>query len=106
MGRDALPYPEFKLIILLFTIQLLGDIFWSVFLINVTSLRQATIPGNILGRASASLDFVGEGAAPIGALVGGALASLIGTRFTWLVGAGGILLSVLWLVFSPVRKIK
>ena len=48
----------------IFAMQLTGDIFWSIFFINVISLRQAIIPANILGRASASLDFVGEGAAP------------------------------------------
>jgi predicted MFS family arabinose efflux permease len=91
---------------LLFSIQLGGDIFWSVFFINVTSLRQATIPPQLLGRASATLDFAGEGSAPLGALVGGLVATLIGARFTWLLGAAGILGASLWLIFSPVRKIK
>ena len=40
------------------------------------SLRQALIPSHILGRAS--LDFVGEGAGPIGALVAGLVATAIG----------------------------
>jgi predicted MFS family arabinose efflux permease len=90
---------------LIFAVQLIGDIFWSVFFINVISLRQAVIPPQILGRASASLDFVGEGAAPIGALVGGIIASLIGARWTWLLGAAGILAGSLWLIFSPVRTL-
>jgi len=89
----------------IFAVQLIGDIFWSVFFINVISLRQAVIPPQILGRASASLDFVGEGAAPIGALVGGMIATLIGARWTWLLGAVGILAGSLWLIFSPVRRL-
>jgi predicted MFS family arabinose efflux permease len=68
-------------------------------------LRQAIIPAHILGRASASLDFVGEGATPIGALVGGVVATVIGARWTWLVGAAGILAGSLWLIFSPVRRL-
>jgi len=92
--------------VLLFAVQLIGDIFWSVFFINVLSLRQAVIPAQILGRASASLDFVGEGAAPIGALVGGLIATLIGARWTWLLGAAGILAGSLWLIFSPVRSLN
>jgi len=88
----------------IFTMQLLGDIFWPVYFINVISLRQAVIPASLLGRASASLDFVGEGAAPIGALVGGMLATAIGARWTWLAGAAGILAGSLWLIFSPVRS--
>jgi len=90
----------------IFTMQLLGDIFWPIYFVNVISLRQAVIPANILGRASASLDFVGEGAAPIGALVGGVLATAIGARWTWLAGAAGILAGSLWLSFSPVRRLK
>jgi len=89
-----------------FVMQLMGDIFWSVFFINVVSLRQALIPTHMLGRASASLDFVGEGAGPIGALVAGVVATAIGTRATWLVGAVGILAGSLWLIFSPVRRLQ
>jgi predicted MFS family arabinose efflux permease len=90
---------------LIFAVQLFGDIFWSVFFINVISLRQAVIPPQLLGRASASLDFVGEGAVPIGALAGGMVATLIGARWTWLLGAFGILAGSLWLIFSPVRTL-
>jgi MFS family permease len=91
---------------LIFAVQLVGDIFWSVFAINIISLRQAVIPAQMLGRASASLDFVGEGAAPIGALVGGLIATLIGARWTWLAGAAGILAGTLWLIFSPVSRLQ
>ena len=90
---------------LLLVMQLVGDIFWAVFFINVVSLRQATIPSHALGRTSASLDFIGEGATPIGALVAGAVATIIGARWTWLLGAAGILTGSLWLVFSPVRRL-
>jgi hypothetical protein len=89
-----------------FVMQLMGDIFWSVFFINVVSLRQGIIPTHILGRASASLDFVGEGAGPIGALVAGTVATAIGARATWLIGAAGILAGSLWLIFSPVRRLQ
>lgn len=89
-----------------FVMQLMGDIFWSIFFINVISLRQAVIPHDMLGRASASLDFVGEGASPVGALVGGLLATAIGARWTWLVGAAGILAGSAWLIFSPIRKLR
>ena len=91
---------------LIFAVQLIGDIFWSVFAINIISLRQAVIPAQMLGRASANLDFVGEGAAPIGALIGGLIATLIGARWTWLAGAAGILAGTLWLIFSPVRSLQ
>jgi predicted MFS family arabinose efflux permease len=84
----------------------MGDIFWSVFFISITTLRQALIPNHLLGRVSASLDFMGEGATPIGALVGGMVATVIGARWTWLVGATGILMASVWLIFSPVRRLN
>jgi predicted MFS family arabinose efflux permease len=98
-------WPTNAVIGILFVIQLMGDIFWSIFFINVASLRQAAIPTHLLGRASASLDVVGEGATPLGALVGGAVATVIGARWTWLVGAAGILVGSLWLILSPVRQL-
>jgi MFS family permease len=107
-GFLLLPITEWSkevVVALIFAVQVLGDIFWSVFFINITSLRQAVIPARLLGRASASLDFVGEGAAPVGALVGGLIATLIGARWTWLVGAAGILAASIWLILSPVRTL-
>ncbi len=91
---------------LIFVMQLTGDVFWAVFFINIVSLRQALIPADVLGRVSASLDFVGEGATPIGALVAGVVATAIGARWTWLAGAAGILAGSLWLIFSPVRRLQ
>ena len=107
-GLLLLPITEWSVSMvsgLFFVMQLMGDIFWSVFFINVISLRQAIIPAHMLGRASASLDFVGEGTTPLGALVGGVVATVIGARWTWLVGAAGILAGSLWLIFSPVRRL-
>jgi hypothetical protein len=69
------------------------------------SLRQAVIPAAMLGRASASPDFVGGGAAPIDALVDGLVATAIGARGTRLVGAASILAASSWLIFSPVRRL-
>ena len=98
--------PSTWVMALIFAMQLCGDIFWSIFFINIVSLKQAVIPAHLLGQLNASLDFAGEGASPLGALVGGLLATLVGSHVTWLVGAGGILAASLWLIFSPVRKIK
>ena len=48
--------------------------------------------------------FVTVAAAPLGSLAGGALATGIGLRHTlWVVGALGIVLSLIAMRFSPVR---
>ena len=47
-----------------------------------------------------------NGIIPVGSFAGGALASVIGVRTTMFLGAGGYLLSSLWLIFSPVRDLR
>ena len=46
------------------------------------------------------------GMLPLGSLAGGALAKPFGVRYTILAGAVGFLLSTLWLLFSPIRKLR
>lgn len=83
----------------------LGDMGWTIYNINDTSLRQAVTPNHLLGRVNAAMHLVFQGALPLGALAGGAVAQAIGIRHTLLAGALGYLLSTLWLVFSPVRHL-
>lgn len=76
-----------------------------VFMFNQISLRQTITPDRLLGRLTGTMKFVAVGVAPVGALVGGALGSTIGVHTTMLVAASGSLLSVAWLVGSPVRRL-
>jgi hypothetical protein len=41
----------------------------------------------------------------LGALAGGTIAQAVGMRRALLIGAIGVLLSTMWLVFSPVRRL-
>ena len=62
--------------------------------ITYLSLRQAITPDRLLGRMTATMRFLTVAAAPLGSLVGGALATVIGLRATlWCVGALGIVLA-------------
>jgi MFS family permease len=70
------------------------------------SLMQAITPGRLLGRMNASRRFVVWGTIPLGALAGGALASVIGLRETLFVGAIGASVAFLPVVFSPIRTIE
>jgi MFS family permease len=80
---------------------------FGVVLYNVTaiSLMQAITPDRILGRMNASRRFIVWGVIPLGALAGGVLASTIGLRATLFVAGIGASLSVLPLLFSPVRSL-
>jgi fucose permease len=72
----------------------------------VVSLRQTVTPDAMLGRMNASYRFFTYGAIPLGALLAGGLAGLIGLRATLLVGALGMLLAPGWLVLSPVCRLQ
>jgi MFS family permease len=74
---------------------------------NVTglSLMQAITPNRLLGRMNASRRFVVWGVIPLGSLVGGALATVIGLRPTLFVGAIGGCLAFVPVLFSPVRSV-
>lgn len=73
--------------------------------VHVVTLRQAITPDRLLGRMNASYRFVTYGAIPIGAMLGGALGEIIGLRATILASGIGILLSLLWVIFSPVPRL-
>jgi MFS family permease len=91
---------------ILMATQVIGDIAWPVHSINEQSLRQAIVPDRLLGRANASMQFLIGGLAPLGALLGGWLGEVIGMRPTLWIAIGGLLLSTLWLIFSPVRDLR
>jgi MFS family permease len=79
-----------------------GAITWGI---NYLSLRQAITPDRLLGRMTATMRFVTVASAPIGSLVGGALATGIGLRGTLLtVGVLGLILSAAAVAWSPVRR--
>jgi predicted MFS family arabinose efflux permease len=79
-----------------------GAVLWGI---NYLSLRQAITPDRLLGRMTATMRFLAIAAAPLGSLVGGALATGIGLRPTlWVVGSLGIVLAVVAMRWSPVRR--
>lgn len=73
--------------------------------INLVSLRQAITPNHLQGRMNASFRFVNVGMMVVGALIAGFLGELIGLRETLAIGAIGMLLPFLRLLFSPVRNL-
>ena len=84
----------------------LGDMAWSIYSINELTLRQAVAPSHVLGRVNSAAHMTFQGVLPAGALLGGALGQAIGLRPAMFVGAGGFLLSTLWLICSPIRRLR
>ncbi|MFG2754205.1 MFS transporter [Streptomyces xanthophaeus] len=71
-----------------------------------TSYRQHVCPPELLARANASVLWVAFGAIPFGALFGGVLTSVSDIRTALAVCVLGMWASPLFLVFSPVRRIR
>jgi MFS family permease len=74
----------------------------GLFNVQLISLRQAITAPELLARVTASYRLAAYGTIPLGALLGGLLGATIGLRATLAVGAGGILLAIVWLVCSPI----
>ncbi|MYW05916.1 MFS transporter [Streptomyces sp. SID3343] len=71
-----------------------------------SGFQQRYCPPQLLGRVSASMQFVNYGTIPIGAVLAGALGSTIGVRPTMWVMAATIASAGLILYFSPVRHVR
>ncbi|MEV2264936.1 MFS transporter [Streptomyces anulatus] len=63
--------------------------------------RQLESPEHMLGRVTASMRWIQWGVAPLGALLAGATATVVGLHTTILIGVLGLALSVLFLYLSP-----
>jgi predicted MFS family arabinose efflux permease len=82
--------------------------FIGVLIYNVSqvSYRQALVPTEIQGRMNASIRTLVWGIIPVGSLMGGVAADLLGVRETVVTMAALTILAPLWVVFSPVRRVK
>jgi MFS family permease len=104
-GFGLIAGPVWLATLLLGLAMLVLDFGGVLYGINYLSLRQAITPDRLLGRMTATMRFLTVSAAPVGALVGGALATWIGLRGTLLaVGVLGLLLSAATVLWSPVRR--
>ncbi|HEV2369542.1 MAG TPA: MFS transporter, partial [Acidimicrobiales bacterium] len=80
-----------------------GSVLYNV---NQVSFRQRLCPPALLGRMNATMRFVVWGVMPIGAVVGGSIASAIGLRPTLWLAAAGQTLAIGWLLASPLRRTR
>lgn len=98
--------PQPLVIMLLIGAQICFGFGLTLYNVSQNSLRQAITPDHLLGRMSATLDFTVAALIPLGALVGGLLGEWIDLRTTLLLAAGGELMAVVWLLLSPVRRLR
>ena len=93
--------------LMVFLPQLIGDGLQTIEGVAELSLIQGVVPDRVLGRVNATLDVVAHGVGyPVGALVAAVVAEQIGVRGGIAVGWAGMALSILWVVFSPVPRLR
>jgi MFS family permease len=77
-----------------------------IYNIAQVSYRQAICPDRLLGRMNASVRFVVWGVIPLGGLAGGSLGEWLGLRGAMWVAVVGEVAAVLWVVCSPLRRMR
>jgi len=85
--------------------QLLRSFGLVIYNINGTSLRQSVTPERLRGRMGATTRFISWSTIPLGNVLGGALAGVIGVEDTLWVGSLAGLCAIVPLALSPVRTL-
>lgn len=86
--------------------QLVGDAVAVAAIIPMTSLRQALLPPRMVGRAVALYSAANGAVVVAGALAGGVLGQVLGTRATLAIAVAGMAVAPLFALFSPVRHLR
>ena len=93
--------------LMVFLPQLIGDGLQTVEGVGEISLVQGVIPDAILGRVNATLEVISHGIGyPLGALAAAFVAEQIGVRGAIAVGWAGMAASILFLVLSPLPRVR
>jgi MFS family permease len=101
----VLAYPSNALLVLM-PIWFATGFTGVIYNVNQVSLRQAITPDRLQGKMNATMRFIVWGVYPIGGVIGGILGEAVGLRMTFLIAGIGMLASVIWVVLSPVAKVK
>ncbi|MDX2971862.1 MFS transporter [Kribbella solani] len=74
--------------------------------VPLNSLQAAVVHDHMRSRVAGAFSSINYGIRPLGAIAGGFLGTWIGVRETLLISAAGGLLSVLWLIGSPIIRTR
>lgn len=98
--------PHRVVLAMLFTAEFLSGLGVMILDIAAGAIFAAQIPEQLRARVSGAYGFVNNGIRPLGSLAGGALGAWIGLRPTLWIATLGALLGVLWLLPSPLPRLK
>ena len=74
--------------------------------VHAVTLRQTAVPECLRGRVNAAYRLISWGAIPLGAAVGGLVATQAGAQVAMITGALGMCLATLWVAFSAVPRLR
>jgi Na+/melibiose symporter-like transporter len=86
--------------------EFIGGFAVMCFDVPLNALQTAVIHDQMLSRVSGAFSSINYGIRPLGAVVGGLLGTWLGVRETLLISSAGGLLAVLWLVRSPIIRVR
>jgi predicted MFS family arabinose efflux permease len=69
------------------------------------TMRQVRTPAGYLGRINAGIRWISYGAIAVGAALGGLAGTALGVRGGLVIGGSGYLLTLVWVVASPLRSV-
>jgi MFS family permease len=98
--------PKALVLATLFVAEFASGVGVMVLDISLGSIFAAVIPDAVRARVTGAFQAINFGTRPVGALVAGLCATAIGVRATLWLAAAGATLSFLWLLPSPVRRLR
>lgn len=98
--------PQTVVLAMLFAAEFFSGLGVMILDITAGSIFAAQIPERLRARVSGAYSFVNNGIRPIGSIVGGSLGAWIGLRPTLWIATLGALLGVLWLLPSPLPRLR
>jgi len=98
--------PRWLVLALLFLAELGSGLGVVLLDISAASIFAALVPDRLRARMAGAYMVVNSGVRPLGSLAGGALGSAIGLRATLWIASLGAIAGVLWLLRSPVLRLR
>jgi MFS family permease len=97
---------ELQLGVILGAAEFFSSVGVMIFDVSAASMIFLRTPDRIRARTAGTFRFVNYGIRPIGALLGGALGTVLGLHAAIWIGVLGALAGVFWLLFSPVPRLR